>query len=443
VSGIRSLRWWIAGRAVPLLRGPDPQNVRQRNIWHLYQDLVWLGLASAASTYINVYAIRLGASKQLIGIVTSMPALMMVLLRIPAAQAIERSSDSKSLIVRSLTAGRFLYLLLFLLPWLARLPVLRGIPQATLLVWLVIVMGIPSVLSSAGWDTFFANIVPEEQRARVVSMRNTLTHLITLTIVPLMGSFLDWAAFPFNYQVIFLVAFIGALISTWHVNRIRLRQAPLTTKKAHAPSLQEIRDIVQGSREFSVILLGTFVYQCAISLSAPLFTIYFIETLGASDSWIGWRTTLASVASIAAYRFWPRQVERRGEAVIIALTTPMMALYPLLMGLSRSLTVTFLIVVIPNLFGAAVLLSRYNILLRASPADRRPTFIAVYAILVNVAAFIAPLVGVGLAERIGMPAVFFMSAALRLVAGAIYSRLARTSLRAAGRSLLFGNDPHE
>jgi hypothetical protein len=232
VTGIAQLRWWITARVVPLLRGPDPRHVRQRNIWYLYQDLVWLGLASAAGTYINVYAIRLGASNQLIGLSTSIPALVVVLLRIPAAQIIERSSDRKSLIVKSLAAGRLVYLLLFLLPWLANLPLLRQIPQATLLVWLVILMGIPSVLSAAGWDTFFAHIVPENQRAKVVSMRNTLTHLITLTIVPLMGSFLDWAVFPVNYQVIFLVAFVGAVVSTWHVNRIQPGPTPAAAKKA-------------------------------------------------------------------------------------------------------------------------------------------------------------------------------------------------------------------
>ena len=425
MSLLKGLRWWIAGTFVPFFRGPDPQHVRQRNIWHLYQDLFWLGLASAASTYINVYAIRLGASNQLIGLSASIPALLMVLLRIPAAQMIERSPDRKSLIVKSLAAGRCLYLLIFLLPWLGRLPLLRQIPQATLLVWLVILMGIPTVLSSAGWDTFFAAIVPERQRARVVGMRNTMTHLITLSIVPLMGSFLDWAAFPFNYQVIFLVAFVGAAVSTWHVNRIDLHQPPAPSKKPSAPNLREIREIISGSREFSVIVLGTFAYQWAISLASPLFTIYFIETLGASDSWIGWRTTLASIASIIAYRFWPRQVEQRGEAKIIALTTPLMALYPLLTGLSQSLTINFLIVVIPNFVSAAVMLSRYNILLRVSPPDRRPTYIAIYAILVNVAAFVGPLVGVALAEWIGMPGVFFLSAAFRLVAGAVYSRLDR------------------
>ena len=172
--------------------------------------MAWLGLTSAASTYINVYAIRLGASDKLIGLRTAIPSLLIVLLRIPAAQLMERTSNRKRLIVISLLAGRVFYLLIFLLPWLSILPLVKQIPQATLLVWIVIGIGIPSVLSQAGWDSFFADVVPTERRARVVSTRSTMTNLMTLSLVPLFGIWLDWASFPMNYQVVFLIAFIGA-----------------------------------------------------------------------------------------------------------------------------------------------------------------------------------------------------------------------------------------
>jgi predicted MFS family arabinose efflux permease len=82
---------------------------------------------------------------------------------------------------------------------------------------------------------------------------------------------------------------------------------------------------------------------------------------------------------------------------------------------------------VPRLFGAGVMLARYGILLRVCPADRRPTYIAVYAILNNIAAFIAPLVGVELINLIGINNVFFVSAALRLAGALLYWRLPKTS----------------
>ena len=415
---------------MPFFRGPDPRHVRQRNIWHLYQDLAWLGLATAATSYISVYAIRLGASKQLLGLLTSVPSLLMVLLRIPAAQLTERTADRKSLIVTSLFARRLGYLVICLLPWLGLLPGVREIPPATLLVGVVILMALPMVLSSAGWDSFFADVVPPRRRSRVVSMRSTMTALISLAMVPLMGSFLEWVPFPYNYQVIYLVAFVGAAVSLWHVRAIKVRPAVEVARRQSPLGLTEAGKILQDSPEFAALVLGTFVYQLAISIVSPLFSIYFVEHLGASESWIGWRLTLASLMSILAYRIWPTQIEKRGDVKMLIWASPMMALFPLLTGLTSSLTPNLFIVLIPRLFGSCVMLSRYSILLRVTPADRRPTYIAIYAILANVAAFVAPLIGVALVDVMGITRVFFVSAGLRLAAALLYRRLPSAARKA-------------
>ncbi len=408
---------------MPFFRGPDPRHVRQRNIWHLYQDLVWLGLATAATSYISVYAIRLGASERLLGLLTSVPSLLMVLLRVPAARLTERTADRKSLIVRSLLVRRLGYLVICVLPWLALLPGVREIPPATLLAGVVILMAVPMVLSAAGWDSFFADIVPPRRRSRVVSMRSTMTSLISLAMVPLMGSFLEWVPFPYNYQVIYLLAFIGAVVSLWHVHAIKARPAAEVAHRRPALNLTEARRILRDSPEFAALVLGTFVYQLAISIVSPLFSIYFVEHLGASESWIGWRLTLASLMSILAYRIWPTQIEKRGDVKMLIRASPMMALFPLLTGLTRSLTPNLFIVLLPRLFGSCVMLARYSILLRVTPPDRRPTYIAIYAILANVAAFVAPLVGVALVDVMGITGVFFVSAGLRLTAALLYRRL--------------------
>ena len=46
---IRYVRQRIGSRVVLLLRGPEPRHQPDRNIWHLYQDILWMGLAGAAA----------------------------------------------------------------------------------------------------------------------------------------------------------------------------------------------------------------------------------------------------------------------------------------------------------------------------------------------------------------------------------------------------------
>ncbi len=429
-TALHHLYRWLSVRARRFLKGPDPRWAQQRNIWHLYQDLVWLGITTAVGTYTNVYAIRLGASKHLLGLKASVPSLITLILRLPAAQWMERTDDRQRLIVRSLLAARAIYFAIFLLPWLNRLPLLRDIPPAYVLVGLVLLMNVPNAISAAGWDAFFADVVPEQLRARVIGTRNMMTHLAMLLLVPLIGAFLEWVSFPLNYQLVYLMAFIGAMGSVWHVHRIRVPPtAAASRRRTRGITWREVRDIFRGNREFTILVAGIFVYQWAVNLAAPLFSVYYVQVLGASESWIGLRTTIASIVSILAFRFWPPQLERYGEQSVLRIVTPLTVLFPLLTGLTGTLTPHLFIVAIPRLFASAAMLARYNLLLRISPDDRRPTYIALYAILFHSAATVAPMVGVWLSDLIGLRNVFFVAAGLRLLASVFYWKLPEPQTR--------------
>jgi hypothetical protein len=85
------LRWFIPGPASP-----------EWNRWNLYRDVAWYGFLSAVTTtFTSVFALRLGASNLLIGLLTSLPALLNILFQIPAARLIERQADRRRLILWS------------------------------------------------------------------------------------------------------------------------------------------------------------------------------------------------------------------------------------------------------------------------------------------------------------------------------------------------------
>ena len=71
---------------------------------------------------------------------------------------------------------------------------------------------------------------------------------------------------------------------------------------------------------------------------APLYTIFYVRTLGASNSWIGLLTTITSLTGIAGYYLWQKGIARWGDRRVLAWTMIVCALYPGLVGLSPSLT---------------------------------------------------------------------------------------------------------
>ena len=86
-----ALRWLRPGEVNP-----------QWNDWNLYREIAWFGVLSGVSnTFISVFALRLGASNFLVGLRTSLPALINVIFQIPAARLVEREDDRRRVLLVS------------------------------------------------------------------------------------------------------------------------------------------------------------------------------------------------------------------------------------------------------------------------------------------------------------------------------------------------------
>jgi MFS family permease len=402
-----------------ILKGPDPRYRTDRNIYHLYFDIFWWSLLGVAVSFNSVYAIRLGASNTLVGLLSSLPALMVILLRFPAARVVERTPQRVPLIARSFGLARLAYLLIALLP----LCLTHHLAEA--FVALIILSELPGNLAMAGWDTLFAQVVPERRRAKVVSVRSSLANGVKIAILPLAGKWLEWAPFPLNYQVLYLAGFVGGMLGLYHKARLRLPEGRDEAEGRAEQGLgwARVRGLWREQQPYLQFVLGTFVLQWAISLPMALYSIYYVRTLHASDGWIGLRSTLASLTPLIGYRIWSRVIDRWGTRRVLALGASTTMLFPLLTGLSHSLTALLGVVVVHGLLVPAMVLGRYNTLLKVCPTEHRPSYIAGYAIVANVAAFLAPLLGVQLLEVVGINTVFFIAAAIRVTTGLFFLRL--------------------
>jgi MFS family permease len=400
-----------------ILRGPDSRHRTDRNIYHLYYDIFWWSLLSVAMNFNSVYAIRLGASNTLVGLLSSLPALMVILLRFPAARIVERTPRRVSLIARSFALARSPYLIIALLPFFITHHL------AEVLVLLLILTGLPGNLANAGWDSLFADVVPEPRRAQVISIRNSLANGVKILLLPLAGKWLEWAPFPLNYQVLYLVGSVGAALSFYHIIRLR---PPEGAKEAgeDGEGLTLGRDLVRrlwrDQRPYLQFVLGMFVLQWAISLPSALYNIYYVRYLGASDAWIGLRSTLASVAPLIGYRIWPRMMDRWGTRRVLAFGASATVFFPLLTGLFHSLDALLIVPVVHGLVVPAMTMGRYSTLLTICPREHRPSYIAGYAIVANVASFLAPMLGVQLLGVVGINIVFFIAAAIRVTSGLFF-----------------------
>ncbi len=420
----------FARRLARLLRGPSLYNQVERNIWYLYVEIFWAAVLSAAAAFNSAFAVRLGASNTMIGWLSSLPSLIAVFLLIPSARFLESRRRRTPWLWGSLFIARLGYGLIAVLPWLLTTH------RAEAMVWLLIAITIPSTFFNAGFNPLLADVIPERDRARVFANRNIILSSTVSVLTFVAGRWLEasgrlsWAAFPVNYQVMYLIGFAASLMSSFYLLRLQVPESKVVirTAKTARPSLSSLRTMLTENRDFVRITFNTLVFNFGAWLVGPLYILLFIHELGASDGWIGLNSTLANVGVIVGYALWRRWIRRLGyrRALLIAILPA--ATYPILVSLVPDLTVILIWGVWINLVNPGVNLSHFNILLKLCPDERRASYLALFSTVMNIGAFIGPMIGVAMTEMMSIRTVLLIGGGIR-VCGALLFYLLRINVQ--------------
>ena len=95
----------------------NPESNDDRNAFNLVVEVFFAAILGAAATFNGAFALRLGATNQDIGLLTSLPSLLAVLISIPVGRFLQTRTKRKPWIVYSLLAHRAGFLLVALVPF--------------------------------------------------------------------------------------------------------------------------------------------------------------------------------------------------------------------------------------------------------------------------------------------------------------------------------------
>ncbi len=393
-------------------------------------------MLAAAGAFNATYILRWGGSRTLVGLLSSVPALIAVFLFMPAARILERQHRYGPFVVWSLFGSRIGYLLIALMPLFLR----RWIPEATTFV--LIAMSAPAVLFATGWNPLLADVVPEQVRATVFSWRSILSSATIAALTYVAGLWLDRAAFPGNYQWLFAVGLAGGLLSVYLVARIKIpevepAQVPLLHRKSSL--IEGVREGLRERPEFGRLTINTLVFNLGAWMVGPLYIIFFVQELGAADSWVGLYTTVIHVAIVAGYWVWRRISIRMGDFPSLLVALPVVTAFPFLVALLPNLSLILAIGLLIHFFLPGVDLNHSLIFMARVPPSRRHTSIAFYSVVMNLGAFACPIAGVALAGVIGIRWTLVLGGVLRALGMLLFYRYPmddrRPSLRALGSAL--------
>ena len=395
-------------------------SLESQNAWNLYGDIAWFGILSGiANSFLSVFAIRAGGSDVHVGLLSALPALIAIFASIPGSRIVEGQKEPLTPTLISGFLNRLGYLVI------ALIPIFFVAHQADMLVAVVALLTIPGSIASVAFTTMFAQAVPPENRAHVVSVRNAWIGITSTLSAFFGGKLLDYILFPINYQILFVIAFAGSMMSLYYLTRIRLPQQTTKVKPRLDETPRNLRNFVEMFRAtpaYAKFTILAFIFYWGMAFPVPLYSIYWVRNLSASDGWVGLLNMVGSATTIIFYPLWGRLTMRRSTHYAIVLSTFGMALYPLVTAFSPSvewlIPVQFLGGVVSSGFG----LTFFNRLLEVCPEKHRASHIAAYNTLVNIAAFIAPLISTALTDIFGIYAILIVGAVMRLVGSVLFWR---------------------
>ncbi|HEY66505.1 MAG TPA: MFS transporter [Caldilineae bacterium] len=409
-------RFWARWPLAAISPGVDTlATPRERhNRRYLYWDIAWFGiLAGIAFNFLGVYAVRLGATKVQVGAITAAPAVISIFWLIPAGQIVAQQRSLLPLVLKALFSHRVGYLMMALLPWL--------MPRDWIVPGMIVVAALqafPFGLATVGFSSMLPEAISKERLGYVISRRNALMGVTSTLTVLGAGPILALLPVPLNYQVLFIIAFAAGMASLYAVSRLDIPE--------HAephPSAHSLDDLVEGLRRFRAdrrfffFSLSAFVFHWGLYMAIPLFPVYWVRTLGASDAFVSLIFTLMSGTSVVSALFMDRMLQRWGNRKVLAFSMLGISLYPTLTAMTHSLPPLLGIAVLGGLFAAGMNISLYNALIQVAPDADRARFIAIFSVLVNIAIFAAPLTGSWLAGLVGIPVVLFIAGGIRALAG--------------------------
>jgi MFS family permease len=386
-------------------------DIERANFRHLVLEVTWYGLALAAtSRFLSVYAIRLGATPADLGWITSLPFI--VLLGSTTLSIRWRSKFTNTIKAIFLPSLGFRFVFLF--------PALTPLfPEHLRPAWLIVsaaLAALPQGISSTLFVALLKEAVPEEQLTALTS-RRTVGMNITLGIAALVfGFWLEHVPFPINYQVMFLTAFVMALVSQLELMQVKVQPAPVVL-----PQPGESRTNPLQSPNFQKTIFIAVAIHIGFFAILPVVPLHLVETLGATEGFMA-LFGIAEIGSAALISlFTSRIIARIGNRKMVGLAMLCTALAALIMALAQSLPITLVAGALSGASWTAATIGLFGTFVESThevPHSDMMRYTTVYHQLIFIAAFVGPMIGSNLANAgVHLVVVMLIGVIFRVVTG--------------------------
>ena len=364
----------------------------------------------STGTFLVAFALELGASNLVIGILAGLTPLLQIL-QLPSIYLVEKIRNRRKIIVVSSLIGRVFLLLIAAIPFLFN-------PSFGLF-FLILFLALNSAfaaLASCSWNSWMRDFLPQESLGALFAKRTALSTILGIVLSLLGAYFIDQSdvLFPGNptwvYSILFVMAFLSGILGSYYMSRIP--EPPLVPSGLNLMKLISI-PFKDGNFRNLIKFLGTWNF--AVNLAAPFFTVYMLRRLEIPMSMVIILLTVSQVANILLLKTWGKISDQYSNKTVLAICGPLFIFTILLWTFTTfpekhflTMPMLFMIHIFMGASTAGISIASGNIGLKLAPHGGGLAYLAVISLVNSVAAGIAPILG-------GVFADYFLERKLSLV----------------------------
>lgn len=390
-----------------LLPSPSASQA-DKNFFHLVGDVLWFGIALAAtSRFMSVYAIRLDASPLAQSLIVSLPGLVLGFSAFFAAWWRNRYPNSDQAVRLPGIIFRFVFLLPALAPFF---------PADFQVIWLVLAVAIPAIpqgIAGVIFMTFMRESIGDS-KWDIINTRRFLAMNIGVAIGAIgFGLMLTKVPFPYNYQLMFVIAFGFSMVSYYHVYKTR---SIYPTPAPDVPSDKVVP--LHKLPGFRGVIIGIVVAHLTFLSVNAIVPLALMQRLGAQEGFIalyGLSELLGgAMFGLFGHKITHRLGAKRTSSIFMCLT----AITPLVAAVSPVLSLTLIGGFATGLGWTGTITGLLAQLVERTPGHAMPRASARWSQLAAVGIFFGPLIGGILANSgIELSHVLLFGVTLRLSGG--------------------------
>ncbi len=349
-----------------------------------------------AGAFLTAFAIQLGASNFVIGLLAAIGPLSQ-LLQLPGILLVEKVRNRRAITVFAALISRLCFLMVALLPFLVG-------PQVAVaaLVVLLIVNSALGAIGGCSWNSWMRDFVPESIMGSYFSKRMRWATAAGIALSILGAGYLDlWKGrFPDHltegYCLLFVFGFVFGAMGVFCLNKVpETNMAAGEHEKIMTILSRPFRD-----ENFRKLIAFMCSWNFAANLAGPFFMVYMLKRLGLSMSMIIGLSILSQVMNFLFLRLWGSYTDRFSNKSVLQICGPMMLVAIFgwtftTMPETYFLTLPLLILIhiLMGIASAGVSLANGNIALKLAPKGQATAYLAANTVANSVAAGIAPILG--------------------------------------------------